>query len=109
MSQNNSEMPTNPGTPEAKGANKLRVMVPIGGQLTSGELRDFVTVFTTLGEDIKILEKRVEDSEAHNKKQDEKIAELQNAMGRVESLCAGLSNDTQTFINEVRRTIRQVK
>lgn len=109
MSHNDSELPTNPGTPDAKGLNKLRVMVPMNAQLTSGELRDFVTVFTTLGEDIKILEQRADERDTLTKAQGKQIAELQSAIGRIESMCSGMRSDNTAFIEEIRREIRKLK
>ena len=103
MSRHNDDIPTNPGTPRAMNPGRLRVELPSAGRLTSGELRNFITIFTTMGSDIEILEKRADEQDKLIKNQSSQILVLQQAVGRIESTCSKFSDDLEKFMTEIRR------
>ena len=81
---------------------KLSITVPDSTRMSSGELRDWIIVFRTLGEDIEILEKREEIRDA-------KIVELEKVIGRLDSLCSNLPTQLEAILTEVRREIRSLR
>ncbi len=104
-----SDVPTNPGTPYARRkALGLNVMVPESNRLTSGDLRDFVVIFRTLGNDIEIIERAQEEQGKKIDLQGRQIGELQKAYGTIDSLCRNFSGQMEDFKAAVLKEVRAI-
>jgi hypothetical protein len=103
-----SEVPTVPGTPEAKNERTMHINIPAPGRLTSGELRDFIAIFRYLADGIEIVEKCQEHQGQKQEFQSRQIGEIHKELGKIDSTVRGITSQLEDFKTAVLTEVRAI-